>query len=108
MTGPDPPVLYTAAEAAVILRVKKSWLERQAATRKVPFTMLGRSYRFTPAHISVIVELYEHAPAARPLGPARSRPGNSPSPAGGRAASERPLQSRPRRRPGGPRSAPGH
>jgi hypothetical protein len=31
--------LYTAAEAAEILRVKKSWLERQAAARKIPFTM---------------------------------------------------------------------
>ena len=55
--------LYTTEEAAEILRVKKSWLERQAAARKIPFTMLGRSYRFTSAHLCAIVRMYEQAPA---------------------------------------------
>jgi len=55
--------LYTTEEAAEILRVKKSWLERQAAARKIPFTMLGRSYRFTSAHLSAIIQMHEHAPA---------------------------------------------
>ena len=55
--------LYTSEEAAEILRVKKSWLERQAAARKIPFTMLGRSYRFTSAHLSAIVRMHEQAPA---------------------------------------------
>jgi len=55
--------LYTSEEAAEILRVKKSWLERQAAARKIPFTMLGRSYRFTPAHLSAIIRMHEQAPA---------------------------------------------
>jgi len=55
--------LYTTEEAAEILRVKKSWLERQAAARKIPFTMLGRSYRFTSAHLSAIVRMHEQAPA---------------------------------------------
>jgi excisionase family DNA binding protein len=58
------PTVYTAEEAAVILRVKKSWLERQAAARKIPFTMLGRSYRFTPTHLAAIVRMHEQAPAA--------------------------------------------
>ena len=57
--------LYTTEEAAEILRVKKSWLERQAAARKIPFTMLGRSYRFTSAHLSAIVRMHEQAPARR-------------------------------------------
>jgi excisionase family DNA binding protein len=56
------PTVFTAEEAAVILRVKKSWLERQAAARKVPFTMLGRSYRFTSAHLAAIVLMHEEAP----------------------------------------------
>jgi len=55
--------LYTTEEAAEILRVKKSWLERQAAARKIPFTMLGRSYRFTSAHLSAIVQMHEQTPA---------------------------------------------
>jgi excisionase family DNA binding protein len=54
--------LYTTEEAAEILRVKKSWLERQAAARKIPFTMLGRSYRFTSAHLAAIVRMHEQAP----------------------------------------------
>jgi excisionase family DNA binding protein len=58
------PTVYTAEEAALILRVKKSWLERQAAARKIPFTMLGRSYRFTPTHLAAIVRIHEQAPAA--------------------------------------------
>jgi excisionase family DNA binding protein len=57
-------ILYTTEEAAEILRVKKSWLERQAAARKIPFTMLGRSYRFTSAHLSAIVRMHEQAPAS--------------------------------------------
>ena len=61
--GQDTLRLYTAEEAAEILRVKKSWLERQAAARKIPFTMLGRSYRFTSAHLAAIVRMHEQAPA---------------------------------------------
>jgi excisionase family DNA binding protein len=98
--GQDSPMLYTAAEAAAILRVKKSWLERQAAGRKIPFTMLGRSYRFTSAHLATIVQMHEEAPTpsvpvtdrARRLGrrsteqrtpeqppaPLRARPRNGP------------------------------
>ena len=30
------PIVHTTAEAAVILRVKESWLERQAQLRKIP------------------------------------------------------------------------
>jgi excisionase family DNA binding protein len=55
--------LYTTEEAAEILRVKKSWLERQAAARKIPFTMLGGSYRFTSAHLFAIIRMHEQAPA---------------------------------------------
>ena len=59
---PDSLALYTAEEAAGILRVRKSWLERQAAARKIPFTMLGGSYRFTSAHLAAIVQMHEQAP----------------------------------------------
>ena len=56
------PALYTAAEAAEILKVKRSWLERQAAARRIPFTMLGGSYRFTAEHLAAIVRQYEQRP----------------------------------------------
>jgi excisionase family DNA binding protein len=58
-------VIYTVAEAAAILRVKKSWLERQAAARKIPFTMLGGAYRFTAEHLAAIVRINEKSPAGK-------------------------------------------
>ena len=66
-------VVRTLDEAAVILRVRKSWLERQAAARKIPFTMLGGSYRFTDAHLAEIVRMYEKVPAAGVLKTERTR-----------------------------------
>ena len=94
-------VLYTTEEAAQILRVKKSWLERQAAARKVPFTMLGRSYRFTSAHLAAIVRMHEEAPAPSAWTgdrETRSRcPGAGPCATGRTAA---PLRPRPGSGPG--------
>ncbi len=55
-------LLYTADEAALILRVKPRWLKRQAAARKVPFTMLAGSYRFSVRHLEEIALMHEKAP----------------------------------------------
>ncbi len=102
MTGNhQSPVLYTAAEAAEILKVKKSWLERQAAARKIPFTMLGGAYRFTDGHLAVIVQMNEMMPP--PSGEARnsrsrSRRARKPPAAASGVASLRP---RPRSYPPG-------
>jgi excisionase family DNA binding protein len=99
--GQIPPALYTAEEAAEILRVKRSWLERQAAGRKIPFTMLGGGYRFTSAHLAEIVLMHEEAPAPC-IGVfvrGRIRRGGMPGRATGPGA---PLRPRPR---GGPRRA---
>jgi excisionase family DNA binding protein len=64
MTGNHrTPALYTTAEAAEILKVRTSWLERQAAARKIPFTMLGGTYRFTDGHLAVIVQMHEMTPS---------------------------------------------
>jgi excisionase family DNA binding protein len=64
MTGNQhTPALYTAAEAAEILKVKKRWLERQAAARKIPFTMLGGAYKFTGDHLAAIVRIFEMMPS---------------------------------------------
>ena len=60
--GGAPVAVHTLDEAAEILRVKPSWLERQAAARKIPFTMLGGSYRFTAEHLAAIVRQYEKPP----------------------------------------------
>jgi excisionase family DNA binding protein len=59
----NAPALYTVAEAAEILRVRQSWLERQAAARKIPFTMLGGAYKFTDGHLAAIVQIFETMPS---------------------------------------------
>jgi len=40
-TGGESITVHTLDEAAAILRVKRGWLQRRAAARKIPFTMLG-------------------------------------------------------------------
>lgn len=62
-SGPIPEV-FTVEEAAAILRVKKSWLEKKAAARRIPFSMLGGSYHFSPNHLRQIFEEFEVKPAA--------------------------------------------
>jgi excisionase family DNA binding protein len=66
-------VVRTLDEAAAILRVRKSWLERQAAARKIPFTMLGGAYHFTDAHLAEIVRMNEKVPAIGELKTKRTR-----------------------------------
>lgn len=98
------PVMHTAEEAARLLKVKRSWLERQAAARKIPFSMLGGSYRFSDRHLAEIIRLNEVVPAqgarnaprpARPTGSMRPGPELT-------AAVNQPLRARPRT---GPRHA---
>jgi len=66
--------IHTLDEAATILRVKPSWLERQAAARKIPFTMLGGSYRFTADHLAAIVTQHENQPVPASPGGSEPRP----------------------------------
>jgi hypothetical protein len=86
------PVVHTTAEAAVILRVKESWLERQAQLRKIPFTMLSGSYRFTDEHLNEIVRLNEKLPLAD--SPAAAGRGRKARGTGGSAANITPLKAR--------------
>ena len=100
----DGPILYTTEEAAEILRVKKSWLERQAAARKIPFTMLGRSYRFTSVHLAAIVRMHEEIPAPPP-NPETATTRSQRRAAEPREASGGPAPLRPRPRKGPRRAA---
>ncbi len=91
------PKVYTLPEAAQLLRVRESWLERQAAARRIPFAMLGGSYQFTGDHLIQIVRMHESPPAAEASpGPADLR---RPRTARGKAAPAggvTPLRPRPR------------
>jgi excisionase family DNA binding protein len=95
--------MHTAEEAARLLKVKQSWLERQAAARKIPFTMLGGSYRFSDRHIAEIIRLNEVAPgSATRNAPLSGGTARSARPATEVAGTVAPLRPRPRN---GPRRA---
>jgi hypothetical protein len=88
-------LLYTADEAALMLRVKPRWLKRQAAARKVPFTMLAGSYRFSGRHLEEITRMHEEAPkSAGSSEVPRQRPHRRRA-AGAGKGSDAPLRSRP-------------
>jgi hypothetical protein len=53
--GVDAPVLYTPAEAALLLKVRESWLRRKAAARQVPCTFLGKHPRFSATDLATII-----------------------------------------------------
>lgn len=92
--------MHTAEEAASLLKVKQSWLERQAASRKIPFAILGGSYRFSDRHIAEIVRINEVAPdrAGRNAPRAARTPRIAPDGAVLAGAST-PLRPRPRNAP---------
>jgi hypothetical protein len=47
--------LYTAAEAAGILKVRESWLKTKAAARMIPCTFIGKHLRFSDDDIAAIM-----------------------------------------------------
>ena len=48
--------LYTAAEAAGILKVRESWLKTKAAARLIPCTFIGKHLRFSDDDIAEIMK----------------------------------------------------
>jgi excisionase family DNA binding protein len=95
--------MHTAEEAARLLKVKRSWLERQAAARKIPFSMLGGSYRFSDRHLAEIVRINEVTPLPTVRKPPRSaRTGRRASLDVEPTGTVAPLRPRPRN---GPRRA---
>lgn len=95
-TPNEAPVIHTLAEAAVILRVTESWLQRRAAKRAIPFTMLGGAYRFTAEHIDEIIRANEKLPVVvePKVGRRKSQE---------RRVNDTVTMLRPRPRPNGPR-----
>ena len=96
-TGGASITVHTLDEAAAILRVKPGWLQRRAAARKIPFTMLGGAYHFTAEHIAEIVRINEKLPVATRESRAARRKTQE------RQASETVTMLRPRPRPDRPR-----
>lgn len=64
-TGNDPNaknVLYRPMEVAKMLRCSAWWIKEQARKRRIPFSWIGGSYRFTDEHVAEIVRLFESRP----------------------------------------------
>jgi hypothetical protein len=54
--------LYTAAEAAGILKVRESWLKTKAAARLIPCTFIGKHLRFSDDNIAEIMKVGARQP----------------------------------------------
>jgi hypothetical protein len=103
--GPPAPRLYSPAEVARALGCSEWWVKEQARNRRIPFSWIGGSYRFTAGHLLEIVKAFEVRPV--PAAPSTSSVDRTPRrrPYRPAAAATR-LQARPPRRSrGGPDSS---
>ena len=68
MDRPSPLhlVLHGAADVARMLRCSEWWVKEQARKRRIPYSFIGGSYRFTDGHVAEIVRLFEVRPAENP------------------------------------------
>ncbi|MFE4606736.1 helix-turn-helix domain-containing protein [Streptomyces niveus] len=97
----DLPRLYVPEEVAAALGCSAWWVKDRARRRLIPFTRVGRAYRFSDEHLSEIIRMHEERPAVNV-----QRPGAAPAPTRKPTARHRPdpavptvrLQARPPRR----------
>ncbi|RKR89541.1 excisionase family DNA binding protein [Micromonospora pisi] len=54
--------LYRPAEVAKVLGCSEWWIREQARKRRIPFSWIGGSYRFTDGHLTEIIRLFEVRP----------------------------------------------
>jgi hypothetical protein len=65
MSG-QTPVLHLPAEVARMLRCSEWWVKEQARKRRIPFSWIGGSYRFTDEHVAEIIRRFEKPAIDRP------------------------------------------
>jgi hypothetical protein len=63
------PRLYRPEEIADILGCSAWWVQDRARRRLIPYTRVGRAYRFTAGHLAEIIRLNEERPAQIPASP---------------------------------------
>ncbi|WP_413115762.1 DNA-binding protein [Streptomyces sp. CY1] len=71
------PRLYLPDEVAAVLGCSTWWVKDRARRRLIPFTRVGRAYRFSDEHLAAIVRMHEERPdrnAQIPRGMAASVP----------------------------------
>ncbi|WP_327290343.1 helix-turn-helix domain-containing protein [Streptomyces sp. NBC_01198] len=60
------PRLYRPEDLAHVLGCSAWWVQDRARRRLIPFTRVGRAYRFTAEHLAEIIRLNEERPARIP------------------------------------------
>ncbi|MEU3755086.1 helix-turn-helix domain-containing protein [Streptomyces olivoreticuli] len=63
-TGSALPRLYLPEEVAEVLGCSAWWVKDRARRCLIPFTRVGRAYRFTGEHLAEIIRMHEARPAA--------------------------------------------
>ncbi|MFD6097163.1 hypothetical protein ACFVWN_20550 [Nocardiopsis flavescens] len=69
---------YTPEEAAQRLACTESWLRDQAKARKIPWTRISGSVRFTPEHLRWILDHFEVAVRPEPTPKKRRKRASAP------------------------------
>ncbi|WP_258037165.1 MULTISPECIES: helix-turn-helix domain-containing protein [unclassified Streptomyces] len=93
------PRLHRPEEVAAFLGCSAWWVKDRARRRLIPFTRVGRAYRFTGEHLAEIIRMNETRPAIpqrQPHEPAPKPRAAQPPPSS--AVSTTGLRARPPRR----------
>ncbi|MFF9555419.1 DNA-binding protein [Streptomyces albus] len=56
--------LYFPGAVAAVLGCSTWWVEARARRRLIPFTRVGRAYRYTSDHLAESIRMHEARPAA--------------------------------------------
>ncbi|MGK5534377.1 helix-turn-helix domain-containing protein, partial [Streptomyces sp. URMC 129] len=74
--------LHLPEEVASVLGCSVWWVKDRARRRLIPFTRVGRAYRFSTEQLAEIIRLHEERPtrAAQRPGPALDAPTRQPPP----------------------------
>ena len=100
-TEAHPALLYVPEEVATVLGCSVWWVKDRARRRLIPFTRVGRAYRFSDDHLTEIIRMHEERPAQDPPRTNAATP-PSPKPSARRRRETAPptvrLTSRPPRR----------
>ncbi|MFF3154782.1 DNA-binding protein [Streptomyces sp. NPDC057910] len=77
------PRLYLPEDIATVLGCSAWWVKDRARRRLIPFTRVGRAYRFSEAHLAEIIRMHEEGPDRG------SQPTRTTTPAASSAARQR-------------------
>jgi hypothetical protein len=56
------PRLYLPEDIATVLGCSAWWVKDRARRRLIPFTRVGRAYRFSDEHLAEIIRMHEEGP----------------------------------------------